>query len=388
MSKRFLITLLTLLVIGLAASIAVFLAKGYRFSSQTGTISGTGILSITSIPDQASVYLDGHLTTATNANVNSLPPKDYQVRILKEGFIPWEKKVGVKEGLVSEIKATLFRAIPAIYPLTYSGVDKSIISPDQQKLVYVVPLSPTDDQLTAKKSGVWVWIMTQQGVAFARGGEPRQIAQSTAGLDYSKAILRFSPDSTQLLATFPDRQLLLDITRFNDPARDITAVLDPTMRVWEDDQKKLDTSRFELIKDTGLRREASGSAYLKFSPKETKYLYSKDGKKDFKVVDLTNRKTYDMPAAYSYAWLPAAEEEDSDHIVLVEKSAAETPQKATVPAKISIIEFDGFNKSEVFAGDFNPDAVFAWPDGSRLLVVSSHPTATASKPNLYGVNLR
>ena len=66
MRKRFLLTLVTLLILGGLAAAAVFLAKGYRLSPENKTIFGTGILSLTSTPDQASVYIDGHLTTATN----------------------------------------------------------------------------------------------------------------------------------------------------------------------------------------------------------------------------------------------------------------------------------------------------------------------------------
>jgi hypothetical protein len=112
MSKRFLFTILSLLVIAVAAGIAVFLAKGYTFSTKEGAIVGTGIVSITSQPEGASVYIDGHLTTATNATIDHLSPKEYDVKIIKDGFIPWEKKVEVKEGLVSDLKITLFPAIP------------------------------------------------------------------------------------------------------------------------------------------------------------------------------------------------------------------------------------------------------------------------------------
>jgi hypothetical protein len=93
--KRFLFTLLTLLVIISIAGLAVFFAKGYRVSPSTGTIAGTGIISVKSIPDQASVYLDGHLTSVTDGPINSLQPGEYSVKIAKEGYIPWEKKITV-----------------------------------------------------------------------------------------------------------------------------------------------------------------------------------------------------------------------------------------------------------------------------------------------------
>ena len=75
MSKRFILTIITLLIIGISAGVAIFLAKGYTFSPKEKRIVGTGIMAIASQPDAASVYLDGHLTTATNANINSLAPK-------------------------------------------------------------------------------------------------------------------------------------------------------------------------------------------------------------------------------------------------------------------------------------------------------------------------
>src|SRR3989344_2885455 len=119
MSKRFIITLVTIVVIAISAGVAIFFAKGYTFSPSEKRIIGTGIITVTSEPDAASVFVDGHLTTATNSTISSLPTKKYTIRVVKEKFIPWEKEVEVKEGLVTELKVTLFPAIPTIYPLTF-----------------------------------------------------------------------------------------------------------------------------------------------------------------------------------------------------------------------------------------------------------------------------
>lgn len=395
LNRRFLITLATFLVIVAIASLAIFLAKGYRLSTQTGTIAGTGIISVISIPDQASVYLDGHLTTATNANINSLPPKEYEVRIVKEGYIPWQKKVEVKEGLVFEIKATLFRSIPTIYPLTYSGAQKLTLSPDRLKLAYIVPDSEETNLLTTKKGGIWVWPMgTDSTLTFGRGNDPRQIAASN-GIDFTNAKLRFSPDSTQLLVQLPDRNLLLDIDRFTDPPKDITAQLAPTIQTWDESEAKSRLGRLQLIKDLNLRKTASDSASLSWSKDETKILFKKDEKADFAVADLITYKTYTLPPAQNYQWLA-----DSEHLIMSEyeikpspspiKTADEKPQPSDkfFPAKISVIETDGQNKSEIYFGNLDPLTIFGWPDASKLVVISSLPTATGSKPNLYGINLK
>ena len=390
MSKRFLLTLLTIILIAIVGGIAIFAAKGYRLSPQTGTISGTGILSVTSKPDQASVYLDGHLTTATDENINSLTPKTYTVRIVKDGYIPWEKQVEVKEGLVTEIKASLFRSIPTVYPLTYTGANNLLISPDDQKLVYVVPENPAEGEVTNKKAGIWIWQMGTEGtINFGRGNEPRQISVSS-GTDFTKAKFRWSPDSTQILATLEDRQLLLDVDKFNDPARDITAVAASTIKNWDDSETKNKQARLQLIKDATLRKTASSSASIKWSPDETKILYKLNEKEDYKVTDLTTNKTYQLPKASNYSFLA-----DSEHLIMLEYEDSKPEQAGEEEApnqftqtKISMIEVDGFNKSEIYVGNIDTSTVFSWPDSSKIVVISSLPTLTASKPNLYGINLK
>lgn len=395
MSRRFLAALLTFIVIVLGTGIAVLITKGYRLSPESGTITGTGIISVNSEPDQASVYLDGHLTTATNANINSLVPKSYDLKIVKEGYITWEKKVDVREGLVTQIKATLFRTIPTVYPITYTGAQMAVVSVDSQKLLYIVPLSDPNDPISVKKAGVWVWQMNERQINIGRGNEPRQIT-ATNGIDWIKGEYRWSPDSTQVLVKFPDKYLLLDIDKFNDPPKDVTLQVNATLKTWDETEKTRNSARINAIKDLELRKLASQSAYLKWSPDETKFLFSQDSKDNFMVADLAVKKTYQVPKVTSYTWLP-----DSEHLVLVESrlepSPSPTPKATAQPSaspttlpnsKISIIEYDGFNRSEVYVGSLDPKSVFPWPDGSRLIVVSSFPTANASSPNLFGINLK
>jgi hypothetical protein len=389
MSKRFLFTILSLLVIAVAAGIAVFLVKGYTFSTKEGAIVGTGIVSITSQPEGASVYIDGHLTTATNATIDHLSPKEYDVKIIKDGFIPWEKKVEVKEGLVSDLKITLFPAIPTLYPLTFNGVQNVQLSPDGQKLAFAVPVATVSGSLK-QKGGIWVWTMTNQPISFARSAEPHQLVAATQSLDFTKAKLRFSPDSKELLVTMNEgdptnernlRNFILPVdsqTQSGD-LRDSTATIAQTLATWDEDQKVKDNARVMAIRDIKYQQEASGSAILKWSPDETKYISSKDGKTNFKVVDLNNLKTekslevkeYALPASKSYTWLP-----DSQHVILVQDG------------KIAVADFDGTNAQVIYAGTFEESSVYPWPDSSRLVFITSFPTPTANQPNLYGINLK
>lgn len=369
MSKRFVVTIITLVIIGLAAAVAIFLAKGYTISPAEKRIVGTGIINITSEPDAASVFIDGHLTTATNATVSSLPSKSYSVRVVKEGFIPWERSVEVKEGLVTPLKITLFPAIPTMYPLTFNSVSNPVLSADGSKLSFIVP--------GGKKAGVWIWTMSRnQPIAFARSSEPHQIA-ANSGVDYSKAVLRWSPDSKQVLATVGKNNYLLNEGILNTEPRDITPVLTATLKGWDDETSAKDVARIEAIKDLDTQKLASSSSILRFSPDETKFMYAPVGSRQktedavkFKVFDIETGKQYDLPFSKAHVWLP-----DSRHVILVEDNT------------ISVLDFDGTNKAVIYAGKFEDSFVFPWPDSSRLVIISSFPTPTASEPNLYGINL-
>lgn len=389
MGKRFLLTIATLVFIGVAATVAVLMAKGYTFSSKQGGLVGSGIISVTSTPDGASVYIDGHLTTATNTNISGLSPKKYNLKIVKEGFTPWEKEVEVGEGIVSEVKATLFPALPTIYPLTYNGVLSPVLSPDGEKLAFAVPL--LSDSPTRQKGGIWVWTMTSQPIALARSGEPHQIVTSTTDLDFSKGALRFSPDSTQLLVslgtkdTASEKNYLLPANRQVSlgELRDITPTLAGTLKEWATDQKAKEDLRILAIRNQETRRIASSSASLtqnselktqnplKWSPDETKFVVEGQEKKKTMVYDLVMDESYGLPEAKGYFWLP-----DSKHVILIEEN------------KVSVSEFDGSNVATIYAGKFEDSFVFPWPDSSRLVVLASFNTPTASVPNLFGINLK
>lgn len=382
MSKKFLISIVSLIVISIVAAIAIFLAKGYTFSPKEQKIVGTGILNITSEPDAASVFIDGHLTTATNATVSSLPPKDYSVKIIKEGFIPWEKNVSVKEGLVTAVKVTLFPAIPTIYPLTFSGVKNPTLSPDGSKLAYIVPTaSSINEQVLGsanKKAGVWVWTQTSnQPISFARSAEPHQIAQSV-NVDFSKAVLQWSSDSKQVLATVGNNNYLLESDRLNSEPRDIAPTLMATLKSWEDDTHLKNEARVLAIKDFSFRKIASSAAVVRWSPDETKFMVVEPADQTepqtesiVKVYSLEDKKVYPLPIARTHIWLP-----DSRHVILTEEGI------------ISVVDFDGTNKAIIYAGSFQDDFVFPWLDSSRMVVISSFPTPTASEPNLFGINLK
>ncbi len=114
--KKLIPGILIVLFVIVGGLIAIFYAYGYRFQFGGGTgnikfLEGTGLLVATSKPDGARVLVNDHLTTATNNTIN-LAPGNYDVKIQKDGYVTWEKKIIIKKALVSEANALLIAAAP------------------------------------------------------------------------------------------------------------------------------------------------------------------------------------------------------------------------------------------------------------------------------------
>ena len=107
MKKQFISALIILFLL-FGNGCGRFFWRGYSLNlNGSGPIlSGTGLLVATSSPDGAQVFINGHLTTATDNTIN-LAPGDYDVKIFKEGYFPWEKKITVKKEVVSKADALL-----------------------------------------------------------------------------------------------------------------------------------------------------------------------------------------------------------------------------------------------------------------------------------------
>lgn len=361
MNKRIVSLLLVLIGILAVTTAAIFVAKGYRFDRRTGTLKGTGIIAVASIPAGAAIYLNGDLYSASNNTINDLDPKAYQLKVTKEGFSSWEKQVLVEAEKVSLVNVTLFPTAPELRPITFTGVRNPQMSPDGQRLVYVV------DQPT--KVGLWVLDFSNRPFTFSR--EPKQIAKDSANFAYSKATFSWAPDSKTILVTGKlsnnkNVNYLLEADRLNDSPPDVSPTIEQTKQNWQSDFEIKDTDRLTRL-PANIRNLISATTVLKWSPDELKLAISGDNK--LQVFDLKKNKLYDLDPAQEFSWYP-----DNEHLVLVEEKL------------VSIVETDGQNKIGIYNGDFDQKKVFSWPDGSKLIILASFNQSAG--PNLYTINLR
>ncbi len=104
--RRFLFRSATLLFI-LAVPLVLLYAWGYNFDWQKKKPVLTGGLYLKSTPKKAEVYLNNKFKKQTPAFIRRLLPRDYQVKITREGFHPWQKKLKVESKLVTEARNIL-----------------------------------------------------------------------------------------------------------------------------------------------------------------------------------------------------------------------------------------------------------------------------------------
>jgi len=102
---RRLLLYLAILFFIVATPCILFYAWGYNFDWQNKKIVLTGGLYLKSTPKETEIYLNNRLKEKeTPAFIKRLLPKDYQIKITKQGFHPWQKKLKVESKLVTEAR--------------------------------------------------------------------------------------------------------------------------------------------------------------------------------------------------------------------------------------------------------------------------------------------
>jgi len=395
--RRVIITnLIILTLILLGTVVAIYYARGYR-PNGINKIEGTGILSVTSKPDGAKVYINDHLTTATNSILN-LPPGEYTVKIAEDGYIPWQKKISIQKEIVTRVEVVLFPVAPKLEAVTLTGADNPVIDTTGTLVAFTV------SSASAEKNGIYVLDMGSRNIL--NFGGITQIADESIGA-ISKAKLAFSPDSTQLIATIPginsDSTYLLPTHSFNDNPPDITATLFTLQNSWEREaaeklQKRIGsypkslrnliTTTFKnpIFTEDGnkILYEASSSATIPLlitprvigsnSTPETRsvkedhyYVYDVKEDRNYLIYKKTEEDN-DFPP--KFMWHPLGQ-----NIIYVKNKS------------INIMDYDALNQTTLYSGPFVDHYVYAWPDGSRILILTSLNPA-ASPYNLYTISLR
>lgn len=430
MSRRNLTSISVFILIIIASILIVFFARGYRVNLETKDLKSTGLLVATSFPDGASVYIDGKLKTATNNTIN-LSPGEYNVKITKEGYIPWEKKLKVQGEIVTKTDAQLFPSTPDLRPLTSLGVIDPTLSPDGNKIAFFVKNSETP--ATISKDGIWILNIAERTLPL--NPQSLQITRSNSSLNWSDSKLHWSPDSKEIIAVFPKESYLISSEEFNTIPTNITNTINTTLEAWKE-EKLLKEKRIIESLPLDFQNIASSSAKnLALSPDETKILYtatkeavvpeiikppllginSQPETRNLKpgntyVYDIKEDKNFEVfkakpeptpkpvkptPSPKTKVTLPSPtpslEEKIADitngkplafwlassrHLVFIENNTVYT------------MEYDSANKQAIYGGPFEDSYLFPHQSGSKLIILTNYNKSLGSTPNLYAINLK
>ncbi len=441
-NKRVFYTALSGVVILLGAIVAIQYAKGNYRVTNAGFRANTGLLSANSFPTGAQVKVNGRLVSATDDTLY-LEPDTYDVEVLKDGYQPWRKQLQINPELVTQTDALLFPIAPSLSTLTFTGAQNLLPSPDGLKILYF-----TASMSAEQKNGLYVLDLTSSPFPLQKG--PRQILTDSVGLDLKNAEVVWSPDSSEILLTTPNRELLLQADRKNELASlsDVSFRRKQLLSEWEEEMYLRERQFMKEFPEEIVAIATQSAQGVYFSPdkkrllytttadielpllmipavparstqQETRtlvpggvYVYDREEDTNFRITttalenveqqkqllatdvfESTPKSLEASPSAFrtlqatvsaetarnfaqyhsplfgkTYQWFP-----DSSHLLY------------TTDTEVRVISYDTTNPTTVYSGPLSANFVYPWPDGKRLIILTSFSPSAPS--NLYAVEL-
>lgn len=407
--KQVFIPLAIFIVLLFITTIIVLFGRGYRLFFQKGepVVGNTGLLNVASTPKGSQVYVDGHLTTATDNTINLTPGK-YTIKISKDGYADWQKDVQIVKEVVTNIDATLYPIAPTLQSISTYGVESALIDPSGTKLAFKIA-----SQSSQLKNGIYIFDMTSRSFPVLAGqSSSTQIVNDTTDA-FSTADLSWSPDGKQLLASITGSAngptyYLLSADGFNSNPQDVTAILSSITQSWQTQKQAAATASLKSLKPEVSQFVVDNMHILAWSTDGSKILYQASQSATMPIFLkprrignnlLYEQRTLEKGSVYVY---DRAEDINTRIVQEQPDLCADPNTECTTPFmwfsdsyhllyvhqnKIDIIEWDGANQTTIYAGPFVDHYVYPWPDGSKLVILTNLSNQDVS-PTLYTIGLK
>lgn len=387
---RGILTITTILVVFVFASIFGMYAKGYKFDLENFKFTPNGLLVVKSDPNAAEVFINGTLKTAADATIK-LPPGVYDVSVRKNGFITWNKRLTIEKEIVTAINVELFRNALSLSAVTFSGAISPTSSDDHTKIAFAVPPTLENGQ---EESGLWVMEMSNLPLGFSR--DPRKITDG----DLTTADWKWSPNGREILLTTSSGIFLLDTGKFTPQSQRVNTASKKSQILleWEQERKKKLSAKVkplpEELHDIFLNRVS----YIEFSPDEDNIMYTASSSATIpegliKPVPgaSTQKQERDIKAGRTYiydikedrnflidsniegktiSWFAT-----SNHVLIAEKN------------NVFISDKDGTNKQSVYSGSYVAPFAFPTLKSDRILILTNL-GSDSDYPNLYSLSVK
>ena len=393
----------SLLIILSVASIVVcgtllisIFARGYRLDTNNGAfkLKVTGLLSATSKPKSASVYVDDLLVTATDDTLN-LSPGNYKIKIIKDGYLPWEKNIKIQPELVYQTDAQLFRSSPDLKLITEGEIINPVVSPDFTKIVYAI----ASTSATSKENGLYLLELTELPLLMSKSTQ-RLLSLNSTYLDWSKYSFQFSPNSKQILAsskTNPNVYLFsLDQSLNSQNLLDVSSRLPQIMKDWKISQDQITQNKLEKLPLELTSVIATDSAIISFNSTEDKILYQASSSAQLlthlptpPLTQSTQTQQRDLQEGFYYVY----DIKDDTNFLIGDTSIS---QVSWIPysnnllfikdKNILVAEYDATNYQNIYSGYLSPQILLPTPDGYRLIISIS--TSDKTPKSLYSMTIK
>lgn len=117
----------------------VLYSQGFRLNIADKKITQTGALYFKVVPKNAQVYIDEKLKTKTDlffssAFLEGLLPKNYNIKVKKDGYFTWEKNLEVKEREATDAKNIILMKNNLPFSPMLSNIDQMFFSQDGKQI--------------------------------------------------------------------------------------------------------------------------------------------------------------------------------------------------------------------------------------------------------------
>lgn len=380
--KDVLQTILSLALIAGISTVLFLYTSGYRMQKNTDNtvdLTQTGMVNAKSIPDSASVYIDGKLVTATNNTISGVEPGKHTLKIVRKGYVDWSKDIEVFPELVTDITAVMVSLSPRLEPLTNTGARNPVISQSLTKLAYF--------SQDSSDPGIYVIPLSGINVSLFRSS-PNLAIKDTRVTKFSLGkSIEWSPDELSLLVLGSNEiYYLLDL---QTNTAQTTATPDVLRKTWRTTVMKKREDMMQKLEVAADIKELALSDTAIWSPDDKKFLYKVQtgAQITYKVYNLEKPLPVGEEEENIVIQLPASEPQpslswypDSFHLIITEGD----PEK-DARGVISLIRIDGTNRTEVYSNTLLSKEVYSSKAGDKLIILTSF--KSGNQTDLYTIGI-
>jgi PEGA domain-containing protein len=436
-------TLLSVIIVLSGSYLAIQYAKGnWRFTKE-GLVPETGLLSANSFPTGAQILINDKLVSATDDTLY-LEPGEYEVKIVKEGYSTWRKELSIEKELVTQTNALLFPASPSLTSLTLSGVENVSPSPDGHKLVYY-----TASASAQSKNGLYLMDLTDNILPLQKGPRLIAEDVPNMNLAKASFIWSPDSTELMIITKRKEVLIPIDKKNDLSTLPDIRFRKKSILSAWEEEMYLRERQFLVKFPEEMIQLATTSAKNVYISPDKKRmfytatenavvpdliispipatstqkeerilepgsiYVYDREEDKNFKIGkevgdQVLPNKSLLAQDLYSREVLNL-ESSPSAFLVLQASTSAETAKKFNIyhsslfintlqwypdsrhllfakDDKIQIMEYDGSNNTTIYSGPFVTSFVYPWPDGSKLIILTSfRPDAPK---NLYAIEIK